>query len=195
MKIYTYDDCEYRSFTYEEEQALAEFVMKLLCQLWVREGFSDVLESIYYKKLQYGFNLRETEWDELVYFLDRYIDNIEEVGIPWPSFYDDDTDIRDTLLDLYDDELTFEIMKTTQLAWREVWLRNDDLHRIADNYRILPKDRIYENDSDYDEQMKFLDNLRKDTIIKVMKENPELTYPEACLYVRDYIPRTPEDLD
>jgi len=195
MKIYTFQNSEYRSFTYEEEQELAEFVMSLLSQLWVREGFSDILEVFYYKKLQYGYNIKETEWNEFVYFLDQYIDAIDTSGISWPTFYDDNTDIRDSLVDLYKDDLSFEIMKTTQLAWKEVWINQTKLHATADKYRILPLDRIYESeDSDYQDDVKFLENLRKTAIEKAMKDNPDLSYTEACLFVRDYIPRFPTDL-
>jgi len=195
MKTYLYKDCEYRSFTYEEEQDLARFVMSLMSQLWVREGFLDILEVIYYKKLQYGYNIRETEWTELVSFLDQYIDAINASNISWPTFYDDNSDIRDTIVGLHDD-LTLEIMKTTQLAWKEVWINKPDLHNVADKYRVLPKDRIYANhDKSYEDSVKFLDKLRHDAIHKAMLDDPDLTYNDACLFVRDFIPRFPEDLD
>jgi hypothetical protein len=192
MKIYTYDDVEYRSFTYEEEQDLARFVMDLLSQLWVREGFVDILESIYYSKLHYGFNIKSTDWDELIYFLDTYSDNIDRFGIEWPSFTDDDKDVRDTV----DKNDTEETMRTIQLAWKEIWINHSTFHGSAEKYRLLPKDRINDTsvDDDYTDDMIFLERLRTDAITQAIADNPELSYGEACIYIRDFIPRRPEDL-
>jgi len=196
MKVYTYDDTEYRSFTYDEEKELAEFVMTLLSQLWMRGSFSEFLETIYNKKLEIGFNITEAEWEELVYYLDLYIDAINNSGITWPTFYDDNKDIRSSLVKYDIADINIEIMKTTQLAWKEVWINHSRIHSVADKFRYLPKNKIEDTNDTvaYRKDQEYLNRIRAEAIDEAMKHNPELTYTEACIYVNDYIPRTPDDL-
>ena len=202
MRRVKYTGGNFITFTFEEEMDMARFVMDLISELWVREGFQRILDKIYDKKLGAGLWLTQDDYDELGYYLSRplYESKIASAELQWPSLIDNGDDIGKDLMHLKKGKKAVEERRLTRLAWVDAWQSHPRIKAVAGKYERLPSNNI-EDDSEeiekknreYEECKEFLEDRLAAAIEKALVDNPEFSHPDAYLFVKDFCSVDPEN--
>ena len=154
MFFYEADGEEFICLTYMDEVNLAKAVMDCIALRWVQGEFQSLLDRIHYIKCAHGSYLKVDEIDRLLYFMgERYVDELESLGIKVPVIEDNDkaiwSDLDHKQYPTFE-ERSLEGRNMTMMAWREVWNKHTAHKMIADKYKSFPGDDWRENDA-YDQ--------------------------------------------
>lgn len=207
MFFYERDGVEYICLTYMDEVKLSKAVMDCIALRWVQGEFHNLLDRIYYIKCAHGSYLKVEEIDRLLYFMgERYVDELESLGIMCPDLEDTNeaiwTDLDKDLFPTLEDR-SLEARQMTMLAWRETWDRHAAHKMVADKYKTFPGDRWREND-DYDQETMDAAQEKLETafwaeVDKVMEDyavdGHEVERYMVIRQVEDYMPRKLSDID